>query len=208
MKLTKPKSNFLTHTTLGILPEHVWKKVRDDSFSVYNGPGAFIGSGKFEIESVNTTFDDRPTKIQLMPFVSEDGQNPFIDGISFSFFGDFEKLIQAYQRGKINAMSGVSPLDIAYLTNTAGVEGDLYTGKTTRIFGAFFNTLDGRLLSNAFLRAVLDKHINRKRIIDGIFLGHASAVYGPHSSDTIPNERDLSLEEIKQTLDDIGMAFK
>ena len=206
-----PESNlhFPEHFTIPILPKHVWKKIPKDKQRNYNGPGVYVGAGPFKYDRETVTLDERPTSITLAGFSEYVLGYPFIKKITLHFFVDINNLLEAYEMGIIDGIHSVTAIEVPILLKQRREGRDaLYTARTNRVFGAFFNTEDGRILQDSFLRSVLSQWVKRNQIVTDIFNGHATAIQSPIATDTIIEERDIALEDLEKTLEDIGWEFE
>ena len=118
-------------------------------------------------------------------------------------------LLQAYEEGVIDGIHSVTATELSTLLEQRkeGVD-EVYTGDTTRVFGAFFNTEDGRILQDSFLRSIMSRWVRRKQITEEVFKGYATPIQAPLATDTTTKESDISLEDLEQTLEDIGWKFE
>ena len=206
VKAGEGNSNFPEAFTLGVIPNHIWKKVPISETRVYRGPGVYVGSGPFMHDHQELTLDNKPTRLTLLSYPNYHNRTPFLEKINFHFFDSTELLIKAYQRDQIDSLHSISPYDIAPLLGTSKLD-DVYTANTYRVFGVFFNVRDGEILADSFLRGLLVQGIDRDRIINTIFNGYANQLFGPFAEDTEQKYEELTFEEIKQTLDDVGWGF-
>lgn len=211
LTITIPEGNlyFPERFTMPILPEHVWRKIPKEKRKRYKGPGAYIGAGPYRHEQEAVTLDEQPISITLTGFSGYALGRPFIEKIMLHFFVDTEDLLQAYELGIIDGVHGVTAIDLTTLLEQRQEKTDkVYAADTTRVFGVFFNTEDGRILQDSFLRSVLSQWVKREQIVTEVFKGYATPIQAPLATDTTIKESDITLEQLSQTLEDIGWKFE
>ena len=202
--ITVPEGNlsFPEQFTTPILPEHVWKKIPSERQKTYYGSGVHIGAGPFRYKQEVFRDIEQPKSITLSAYPAYILGRPYLDHIVIHLFRSPADLTNAYHDGTIHALHSISPSEITLLTQRDDTT--VYTATTNRLFGIFFNTEDGRLLQDPFLRSVLSQHIDRNRIVADIFLGYATATQAPLPADTDTIWRNVDRSDLEQTLDDIG----
>ena len=206
-----PEGNlhFPENFTTPILPEHIWKKIPEEKRRNYRGSGVYIGAGPYQYDRETITLDEQPTSIVLTEFSGHVLGRPFIKKITLHFFVDVKNLLKAYELGTVDGVHGVAAIELpTLLKQRKGKKDRVYTADTNRVFGVFFNAEDGRLLQNSFLRSILSQWVKREQIITEVFSKHATPIQAPLATDTTIKEQDISLEDLEQTLEDIGWKFE
>ena len=201
-------SGFPKGFTMPILPKHIWQKIPQDQWRHYNGSGIYVGAGPYRHVQESLTIDGRLTRIMLEGYSGYSPQKPYLQQIHIHFFTDTETLLTAFADGRINAMHSITPTEVSALLHQSEDTHTLYTAHTTRVFGIFFNQHDGYLLEDPFIRSILSQLIDRKNIVQRVFYNHATALDSPVITDTAHVETTIQLEEIQQTLEDIGWQFE
>ena len=166
---------FLQNTTLGILPEHLWKdtSAEDFPFSVLNTRP--IGSGAFLVSDIKTDETGAAIRYDLSPFADFALGKPYLKRITFLLFGSGDDLIEAYENGRLDSLGGISPKRLATLERM----GTVITTPLPRIFGVFFNQGRAPVLAEASARSALDIAIDRERLINMVLMGYGVAANGP-----------------------------
>ena len=211
LKIIVPEGNlhFPESFTAPILPKHIWKKIPKEKRMRYKGPGAYIGAGPYEHTQETVTLDEQPINITLKEFPGYALGRPFIQKITLHFFVDVKDLLEAYKSGSIDGVHSVAATELSTLLEQGKERTDrIYTATTNRVFGIFFNTEDGRILQDSFLRSILSRWVKRNRIVTEVFKSHADPIQAPLATDKKIKESDISLEELRQTLEDIGWNFE
>ena len=195
--------------TTPILPKHIWKKIPKEKRRAYKGSGVYIGAGPYMYNQETITLDERPTNITLTEFSGYALGHPFIKKIVLHFFVNTKNLLKAYEAGIIDGVHGVAAVELpALLKQRRGKNDTVYTADTNRVFGVFFNVEDGRILQNSFLRSILSQWVKREQIVSRVFNQHATPIQAPLAIDTELKEQNISLEDLEQTLEDIGWKFE
>ena len=193
--------------TFPIMPKHLWSKVPPERARLHNDSTAFIGAGPFIFSEGTYTIDEKPITFSFTPFKSYVRNEPYLRKITQHFFETPAALLQAYKEGEIHSLNNISALEIPFVVEEKRDDA-IYTTASYKLFGIFFNTEDGKVLFDSFLRSILTQQVDRERIIADIFNGYAHPVSGPFPLDRTIEEKTLSYEEILQTLEDIGWEFE
>jgi peptide/nickel transport system substrate-binding protein len=177
--LKQPYSPFLSNTTVGILPKHIWNNVVDDQFvfSKYNIEP--IGSGPYKISSIVYGNSGIPTEYSLNTWRKYYGDKPYIDNFVFSFFSDEENAVSAISNGKIDSLAAISPGTALKLDEQLKGSHEIISSSLPRVFGVFFNQNQSLVLADLNVRKALDMSIDRKAIIKDVLNGYADIIDGP-----------------------------
>src|SRR3989344_2926304 len=97
-KLKQPYAPFLENTTIGILPEHVWRNVSPEEFALSINNIRAIGSGPYRIEKVETDGNGIPKQVKLRSFHDFALGEPYIEEIFLRFYGEERALIEAHKK--------------------------------------------------------------------------------------------------------------
>jgi peptide/nickel transport system substrate-binding protein len=170
---------FLSNTTIGILPKHIWGSVSDDQFifSQYNTTP--IGSGIYKISSVSHDSGGIPTSYDLVSWRGYYGKAPYIPRISFEFFADEEDALIALDQGYIDSIPSLSPSAAHTLATNTAQGYDVLSAPLPRIFGIFLNQSQAPILSDKVVRQALDMSIDRTALVEAILKGYGAPVNGP-----------------------------
>ncbi|MEX0919152.1 MAG: ABC transporter substrate-binding protein, partial [Parcubacteria group bacterium] len=107
--LKKAYAPFIYNLSLGILPRHIWKNVSDDEFSFSQFNTLPVGSGPYKVDVAERNSGGIPNYYKLVQFEDSTIQTPFIKNLVFRFYPNEEELIDAFNEGKIDSLSGISP---------------------------------------------------------------------------------------------------
>ena len=209
--LKKPYSPFLENTTMGILPKHLWQGATSDQMIFSNFNINPVGSGPYKINKVNRNSSGIITSYELVPNKNFALGEPYISKFVMYFYLSEKDLINAYQKGEIDNISGLSPLTINNIKGNGSV---LKTMFLPRIFAVFFNQNNAKIFSQKEVREALDMATDRKKIIDDVLAGYGTELNYPlppgvlgsinNNNDT---NKDFSIEKAKEILKNNGWTF-
>lgn len=177
-QLKQPYSPFLTNTTIGIIPKHIWKNVDASQFifSQYNLEP--IGSGPFKLSSISRDNGGIPISYTLSSFDKFYTHTPYLSSIHIYFFPNERTAIEALSSGTIESLAGISPMESARIASTTPSTTVLST-PLPRIFGVFFNQSNAPVLANKEIRQALDISLNKDRIINEVLYGYGISIDSP-----------------------------
>lgn len=177
--LKKPYAPFLENLTLGILPKHIWEGVTPEAFDVSTFNKEPIGSGPYKVKSTTQDGTGLYTHYELEPFAEYALGEPYIQKVTFDFYGNEEAATEALLDGDIDALGGLSPDLAAHISDEAGDDIALLKSNLPRIFGLFFNQNSQQIFLNKEVRLALNQSIDRKAMVDSILKGYGSPAYSP-----------------------------
>jgi peptide/nickel transport system substrate-binding protein len=174
--LKKPYAPFIENLTIGILPKHIWKNVSDEEFSFSQFNILPIGSGPFKVNTVERNSGGIPDYYELISFENVVGKVPYLDRVIFKFYPSQNDLLNAYDNGDIESMSGFSPEEALALSSP---ESQVLSAPLPRVFGVFFNQNQSKVLLNKSVRKALDLATPKENIVETILHGYGSPIDGP-----------------------------
>jgi peptide/nickel transport system substrate-binding protein len=208
-KLDKPNISFIDNTTIGILPEHIWKNVSEAEFNLSPININPIGSGPYKIKSIIKNKDNIVEEYKLEAYKDFTISKPNVKNLNIISYSNESDLIKALNNKDIDQAGGISP------ENANKINEDYYTINTStlpKIFGLFINSNKNKLLENKNIIEVLNKAIDKQSIVDNVLYGYGTVVNNPIpetilSKDQIKtNNKIFTKEEIIQKLE--SMNFK
>jgi peptide/nickel transport system substrate-binding protein len=176
--LKQPYAPFLSNTTLGILPQHIWSSISDDQFifSAYNiNP---VGDGPYKISDVGKDANGVPTSYTLIPSADYVGTHPYISKITFVFYPDEAHAFTALRAGEIDSLAGLDPGDAAILASTTK-SFQILTNPVPRLFGVFFNQNQNPIFADRAVRQALSSAVDRQDIVKTVLDGYGVAIDSP-----------------------------
>ncbi len=184
--LKQPYAPFLSNTTIGILPKHIWNNVSTNEFifSEYNvNP---VGAGPYKVGSIARSSSNVPTSYTLVPWNNYQGGEAYISNIVFHFFSDEKSAVDAYENGTIDAVSGISSDDAAHIGSTTP-DASVSSPVLPHIFGVFFNQNQQSILADAAVRQALNIGLNKNVIVNEVFDGYATPINSAIPVGTLSN---------------------
>jgi peptide/nickel transport system substrate-binding protein len=210
--LKKPYAPFIYNLTIGILPKHIWKDVNADEFSFSQYNTLPIGSGPYRIAKVEQNTGGIPDYYELAPFKTNAAPEPFIRKLIFRFYPSEDAVIEAYNKGDIESLAGLSPDKLSLLD---AQDRTILHSPLPRIFAAFFNQSHSAVLADPAVRQALDLTAPRAQIVEDVFGGYATAIdsalpAGLYPWTTFDIEKDdpaADLAQAKEILAKAGWAM-
>ena len=174
IKFSLPSSygNFLSNTTLGVLPKHKLETVTPSNMRSSEFNQKPVGSGPYKLSLLEVN----STAIELEANEKYYIHEPYIPKIRIELFQDQSQMVDALIRRQVDAVSQVLPTDVSTVEKIEGIV-DHRIGLPAYV-GAFFN-LNSSVLSNLSVRQALAYSIDRDVIVKDILKGEAVQSYYP-----------------------------
>lgn len=134
--LQKPYAGFLSQLNLGILPEHIWKNIPDDSWQVSKYNTEPIGSGPYKMDAVTRSNIGVPEAYNLVAFKRFVLGRPFIKHLIIVCLNNKSDAYQAFANGDVDGISGVDARNADQLVTNSTT---IITDPLPRVFGIFFS---------------------------------------------------------------------
>jgi len=175
--LRQPYSPFLSNTTLGILPKHIWSKISSEQFifSQYNIEP--IGSGPYQLENIQRDSGGIPINYSFSSFSRYQGRESYISELYIYFFPNERALVDAYESGIVEAMARISSHEAVRIASTT--EAHVLHTPLPRIFGIFFNQNQAPVFINKEVRQALALATDKKQVISQVLSGYGIENDGP-----------------------------
>jgi peptide/nickel transport system substrate-binding protein len=181
--LSKPYISFMNNTTIGILPEHVWKNVTTAEFGLSILNIKAIGSGPYKIVSVSKNSDGIPQKYQLTRSPLFSLGEPHVKNFTIVSYANEKELINALVSHNIDQAGGVSAENAKLLTDNGY---RISASTLPRIFGMFWNSVNNKVLADHTVISALDMALDRQAIIDQVLAGYGTIIHTPIPSTILP----------------------
>ena len=177
--LKQPYSPFITNTTLGIIPKHIWAGISNDQFvfSQYNTDP--IGSGPYRVASITRDAHGIPTSYSLNTWSKYYKHIPYLSAITFIFYADGDNALTALDNGEIDSLAAVSPLQASLLAKDHAAAYTVLSAPLPRLFGVFFNQNQNPVLADQNVRTALNMSVDRATIISQALHGYGLPIDGP-----------------------------
>ncbi len=205
--LKQPFASFLENTTLGILPSHIWKNVPAEEFNFSDFNVSAVGSGPYEIKTINKKSSSVPDSYELVPFNKFTLGRPHIAHVIIKFYPNESDLLKGFRNGEVDQISAVTGME----AKTLKEEG--YTIDTTvlpRIFGLFFNQSQAPIFTDKSVIKAFSMAIDKQTIIENVLSGYGIPINSPVpenmlGADATPDTADTSsYDAAAKILDDAG----
>lgn len=175
-KLPRAYAPFLHNTTMGILPEHLWKDVTAEEFPFSPLNTNPVGTGPYEVRKVSTDSTGAVSRYELVPFSGFALGKPYIRRITFVFFPNEAEMIKGFEQGRVNAVAGIAPERLGSITRT---DSSVLTVALPRTFGVFFNQSHSPVFTDAAARKALDASIDKEALVANVLHGYGVPLEGP-----------------------------
>jgi peptide/nickel transport system substrate-binding protein len=168
VRFTLPKAYapFLESTTLGILPAHLFRNMKNEEFPFSPLMTNPVGAGPFTVTSVKRNSDGIVTSYELSAFKAYALGRPYLDTIRFVFFSREDDLQAALSSGRVQSAYGI-PDERALRAPFA------------QAFGVFWNPDENPVYNDASVRHALSVATDREAIAEDVLGGYGTPLYGP-----------------------------
>ncbi|MBI2113009.1 MAG: hypothetical protein HYT50_00295 [Candidatus Wildermuthbacteria bacterium] len=205
-KLSQPYAPFLERLTLKPIPQHIWKDISPENFSLSNYNLEPVGSGPYKVAQVIRSKAGPVQEIKLEPNQKYHGSRPYITSFSIRFFDNEQTLLSASHRGEINSFAlskGEKPF------GSQVVEFSL-----PRYFALFFN-LESKNAQDPVkkkeVRQALEAATDKAMLAQQLFGKNGKTVSSPLLPSVFnlqePEEKDRSPEKIASLLATQGYSL-
>jgi peptide/nickel transport system substrate-binding protein len=96
---------FWSNLTFGILPEHIWGKIKPENFTQSEFNLKPVGTGPYKFASLARNLEN---KIKLYDLIINEkfyDQSPFIKDLVFSFYSDFDQALEMLKNQEIEGLN-------------------------------------------------------------------------------------------------------
>lgn len=185
--LKRPYPLFMDILTIGILPKHIWKDLTDEQFSLSDYNINAIGSGPYAITDIKST-SGIPNRFVLESHKHYTLGRPYISKIIIDSFSNERLLLQAFTKGDIDRLHGISSEKISELqVGPSNIQSSLLP----RTFTVFFNPNTTEALSDKKIRGALEMAINKQAIVDTVLRNYGKVIDTPYAFDGEYNNPSL-----------------
>lgn len=204
--LQKKYSAFLeTITRLKILPKHIFQDISPEDLPWISGEKRYlIGSGPFRLKEIKKDKSGYIKKIILKRNERFYSLKPFLEKISFSFYENPETLLSALRTKKIDGFAFSDP---HFLKKIKQWNIGIHYLSSPRYFALFLN-VNVPILKNKEIRKALSCAINKKEILEKVFLNQGQIVNSPVLADYFGFDTlaasEFNLAKAKEILDQQG----
>ena len=185
----------MDNMTIGILPEHLWKNVSIQEFSLSNLNIKAIGTGPYQIQSILKNGDGIPTEYDLKHFTNFTLGVPHIKYVNIISYPNEKDLVKALTSHNIDQASGLSPENAK---NVIDAGYTIHTSTLPRMFGMFFNSSKNAIFSDKAVIDAFDKALDRQVIINQVLSGYGTVIHNPIPETITNNKIDIKYDNPSQ----------
>jgi len=178
LTLKEPFTPFLSHLTLGILPEHIFGQINPTNLRLAKDnlqPTVVSGPYKF----IKFTKDSSSNNIQAYVLERNDkyfGEKPFLKTLTFKFYDDYSQAIDDLRNQNIGGLGFIPN----YLKEKAVSKNfNLYDLQLPQYTALFFNQTKEKVLKDDVLRSCLAMSIDKKNILEEALNGNGQIINSP-----------------------------
>ncbi|MFN4181371.1 MAG: ABC transporter substrate-binding protein [Candidatus Paceibacteria bacterium] len=171
--LRQPYSSFLENTTIGILPEHIWKDTPIELNEANMNP---IGTGPFAVKRIHKQSSGIIDTFTLESFDDFTLGRPYLKTLTLRFYQTEEELINALTAGSIDQASTISPEEAKIL---AADGQSLKSLLLPRVFGLFFNQSQNQIFTNKSVVQAINTAIDKEAIVEEVLAGYGASIEDP-----------------------------
>lgn len=194
--LKNPFPQFMDTLTLGILPKHIWKNLTEEQISLSDYNIHAIGSGPYFIDEI-TTNSGIPDTFTLKAYKNYTRGRPYIDTIAISTYQNEKYLIQAFQKGEIDRIYGISPEKVSELSLATST---IHTSLLPRTYAVFFNPNKTSALSDKNVRLALNMAINKQSIVENVLKNYGKVINDPYPFDEDATSSVYNVDRARELL--------
>lgn len=182
--LKKAYAPFLENTTIGILPEHIWKAIDYNRFDTNKYNHEPIGSGPYQIDSIETATKDGdkiPLSYTLKAFKHFALGKPYISAITLVFADSENELVEMLRNGKVQAINSISHEEGKILSES---NYRVLHISLPRVLAVFFNQNQAPIFADSAVREALERSIDKQDIINKALAGYGiplGSLLPPHT---------------------------
>lgn len=175
-ELRQAYAPFLENLSIGILPEHLWRRIPRDSAALSDLNLKPVGAGPYRFGKFTRLENGTITSVTLERFLDYHLPGPYLKEIEFVFYPSEEKLAAAYRKNEIDSLALSSKAGVSDLEK---LDAAVYPLEAPKIFAVFLNPGTKSVLGRKAVREALSLAIDRQALLDKAAGGGGSLVNGP-----------------------------
>lgn len=204
--LRQPYAPFLNNLAIGIIPEHLWRKIPREAASLSDLNLKPVGTGPYRFKKFTRREDGTIVSFELTRNRNYHGQGPYLKEIRFSFYPNEAQLISSYRRNDIDAFAFISTEHVSTLER---LDTKIHELKLPKLFGVFLNASVNPVLARKPVREAITHAIDRELLIEKTLAGGGSLVNSAIPPGTFGAADDIAPlahdpEQARQILADDG----
>ncbi|MDP3954338.1 MAG: ABC transporter substrate-binding protein [bacterium] len=208
-KLKNKYAQFLSNTTLGIIPKHIWEGVKPVNFSLSEFNTKPIGSGPYKFQKFRRDEFGNIQSYHLEAFKDYYSDQPFIKNIVFKFYLSERDVVDALNNGDIDGLA-MSNRQVGLIKFRQKVS--IKELQLPRYFSIFFDQNQSDSLSDANVRMALNYATDKNQVVGDVLGGRASVVSSPLLSGVLNIGEpsviyDFDIAKAEELLDKSGWIY-
>lgn len=182
---------FIENMTVGILPKHLWERIRPEQTILHELNLKPVGTGPYRFDSLKQRKDGTIEWYLVERYDQYYQEGPYLKTIKLVFFNNSDDLLLAWKKEEIEGFGPIFDLK----TIEQNKNHNILTLQMPRVFGLFFNQ-DNPLLKDDKIRTAIAHALNKKEIAQSAVSGGTIPYNYPlpplitKSSDTFPFSYD------------------
>ena len=203
LKLKAKYAQFINNAAIGILPKHLWEKVKPGIFALSELNLHPIGSGPYKLKGIGKDAQGFIRSYTLTAFEDFYDGKPFIKNIAFRFYDSEDQLISAYNNSQVQGLGFISPEKLKNIKFIQRIK--IKQTKIPRFFAAFFNQNQTKLLTEKNVRLALNYGTDKNGLVEQVLKNNGLAINSPllreFTENGVPQKYNYDKEFAKQILE-------
>lgn len=171
--LKRQYASFLENTSIGIMPEHLWRNSPTELNELNINP---VGSGPYQVSKVSKQSSGIIDYYNLTLFKNFTLGKPYIKDMTLRFYPNENDLVSALENGEVNQISSITP-ENAEILKEKGYR--VESSVLPRVFGLFFNQNQAQIFTDKNVVAAINQAIDKDRIITQVLQGYGVVINDP-----------------------------
>ncbi|MCL5016172.1 MAG: ABC transporter substrate-binding protein [Patescibacteria group bacterium] len=167
---------------LGVIPAHIFSGIPSQNMRLSQYGLSPVGSGPYKVDSYAHDSNGFITSISLSRNSNYFGEKPHIANIVIKFYKSNSDMIAAFNSGAIDGFG----LPTSNLLKDVTLRHKTHLLNSPRYYAIFMNQNANPSLASLGVRQALDGTIDKSAMVNGLFNGDATPMYGPSTG--TPNQ--------------------
>ncbi|MEK9180234.1 MAG: ABC transporter substrate-binding protein [Patescibacteria group bacterium] len=191
---------------LYIVPKHIFEEIPPANWRLSDYNVKPIGSGPYKFLSFEKRSTGFIATYRLTAWEENFSDMALIQDLNFRFFTNTSDLVQSFNSGQIDALSGISPDTLQAIERSY----ETVSFRLPNYYAVFLNQSKNIALKEKVVRNALETLINRDWIVGNALAGYGEVARGPIPQEAtyfdakLENNSTSSLESVSAELDAAG----
>lgn len=190
--LKQPHASFLEHTTMGVMPAHIWSGSPIELNNANINP---VGSGPYFISGINKQSSGIINYYELSRFDDFILGEPYIKKINLRFYQNENDLIKGLLNKEVEQISSITPENAEILKEK---KYNLESSTLPRIFGLFLNQNQNQIFTDKNIVKAIDLAIDKERIIREVLYQYGVVIDNPIPPNLTSSKEQNSKNNLSQ----------